>query len=71
MKNWQAILIAGAMIAAAVIIRFDVDPVRPAHAGIFNEQVSNCILDAAKGGVGLGAGADLLRSACESLYPGG
>ena len=70
MKNWHAILIAGAMIAGAIIIRFDADPIRPAHAGYFNEQVSNCILDAAKSGVGLGAGAELLRSACESLYPG-
>ena len=71
MKNWQAILIAGAMIAGAIIIRYDVDPIRPAHAGFFSEPVATCILDAAKSGVGLGAGADLLRSACESLHPGG
>ncbi len=69
MKSWQAILIAGAMIAAAIIIRVDIDPVKPAWAGQFNADVSNCIIKAAEGGAGFGAGADLLRSACESLYP--
>ena len=70
MKTWHAVLIAGAMIASAIIVRVDVDPVTPAWAGQFNPEVSQCIIDAANGGAGLGAGADLLRSACESLYPG-
>jgi len=68
MKTWHAILIAGAMIASAIIIRIDVDPVTPAWAGQFNDKVSDCIIGAANGGAGFGAGVDLLRSACESKF---
>jgi hypothetical protein len=69
MKTWHAVLIAGAMIASAIIIRVDLDPVTPAWAGQFNEQVSDCIIAAANAGAGFGEGSQLLRSACESKYP--
>jgi hypothetical protein len=69
MKTWHAILIAGAMIASAIIVRLDVNPATPAWAGQFTDQVSDCIIGAANSGAGFGAGVDLLRSACESKYP--
>jgi hypothetical protein len=69
MKSWHAILIAGAMIASAIIIRADINPVTPAWAGQFNANVADCIISAADSGAGFGAGVDLLRSACESKFP--
>jgi hypothetical protein len=68
MKTWHAILIAGAMIASAIIIRADIDPVTPAWAGQFSDKVSDCIIGAANSGAGFGEGVDLLRSACESKF---
>lgn len=70
MKSWQAILIAGAMIAAAIIIRFD--PITPAFADGINQGTAECIIDVLKdSGVGFGeAGAlRILVVACQTLNP--
>ena len=70
MKSWQAILIAGAMIAAAIIIRFD--PITPAHADGWNRGTAECILDVLKdSGVGFGENGTMsvLFNACRTLNP--
>ena len=66
MKSWQAILISGALIAGAIIIR--AEPINSAFAAFYSDDVAECIVDAANNGAGLGQGAGILLQACTSLH---
>ena len=69
MKTWQAILIAGAMIAAATIVR--VEPIAAVHAQSPGNRLSNgeskCILDNAKD-VASEKMAVFVFQACKKLF---
>ena len=77
MKTWQTILIAGAMIAAAIIVR--VEPIVEVRAQDpevraqvlepeFSKKEAKCILDNGKS-VQSERMAVLIHHACEKLFP--
>ncbi len=77
MKTWQAILIAGALIAAAIIVR--VEPIVEVRAQDpevraqflepdFTKREAECILDNGKS-VQSERMAVLIHHACEKLFP--
>ena len=70
MKTWQAILVAGAMIAAAVTVRFEpIVEVRAQTTDLdLSKKEAHCIIDNATG-VASERMADLVYQACARIFP--
>jgi hypothetical protein len=69
MKSWQAILISGALIAGAIIIR--AEPISSAFAAStydnMTDDVAACVLQAAYKGAGYGEFGFVIFNACVQL----